>query len=66
MSNVVESARIFLALPMTAGGWLPCVPRGTSYPLEKGGDAMVTYDGLFAFCLVIIGIISLFFQAKKK
>ena len=27
---------------------------------------MLTYLELFQFCLVIIGIIGLFFQAKKK
>lgn len=27
---------------------------------------MITYSDLFQFCLVIIGIISLFIQAKKK
>ena len=32
---------------------------------SKGGDAMVTYEGLFSFCLVIIGIIALF-QGNKK
>lgn len=31
----------------------------------KGGDAMVTYEGLFQFCLVVIGIISLLHNRKK-
>lgn len=34
---------------------------------EKGGDAMqITYAELFQFCLVIIGVIGLCMQAKKK
>ena len=31
----------------------------------RGGDAMVTYEGLFQFCLVIIGIITLCVMPKK-
>ena len=27
---------------------------------------MLTYSELFQFCLVVIGILGLFFQAKKK
>ena len=34
---------------------------------EKGGDAMqITYAELFQFCPVIIGVIGLCMQAKKK
>jgi len=41
--------------------------RGTSAPSARGGEAMeITYSELFQFCLVIIGIIGLFIQAKKK
>ncbi len=29
---------------------------------QIGGDPMVTYEGLFAFCMVIIGVISLTIQ----
>ena len=42
----------------TAGG---CFPRS----FGKGVMRMVTYEALFAFCLVIIGIIALF-QGNKK
>nr|DAQ29847.1 MAG TPA: Putative Holin-like Toxin (Hol-Tox) [Caudoviricetes sp.] len=34
-------------------------------PDTGGGDAMVTYEALFSFCIVIISIIALF-QGKKK
>lgn len=36
-----------------------------SHFLWKEVTLMVTYEGLFAFCLVIIGVISLL-QNKKK
>ena len=40
---------------------------GLLAPSKRGGDAMqITYSELFQFCLVIIGIIGLFLQAKKK
>ena len=42
----------------TAGG---CFPRS----FGNGVMRMVTYEALFAFCLVIIGIIALF-QGNKK
>ena len=42
----------------TAGG---CFPRS----FGKGVMRMVTYEALFAFCLVIISIIALF-QGNKK
>ena len=38
---------------------------GGSVTLSEGGDAMVTYEGLFQFCLVIIGIITLCVMPKK-
>ena len=38
--------------------------RLTSYPRGEEVMQMVTYEGLFAFCMVIIGIISLL-QKKK-
>ena len=54
------------ALPATVGGW-PLHPGGDFLPPPKEGVMlMLTYSELFQFCLVIIGIIGLFFQAKKK
>ena len=42
-------------------------PEGTSFPLQREGVVlMLTYSELFQFCLVVIGIIGLFFQATKK
>ena len=35
-------------------------------PLQKGGGDMVTYEGLFAFCLVIIAVIQLVCQLHNK
>lgn len=34
-------------------------------PPERRAMLMVTYEGLFAFCLVIIGVIGLFRDTKK-
>ena len=43
------------------------VRSGSALSELGGGDAMqITYSDLFQFCLVIIGIISLCIQAKKK
>ncbi len=33
---------------------------------KKGGGAMITYPELFQFCILIVSIISLVIQAKKK
>ena len=45
----------------------PPSQEGTSCPLRREGVVlMLTYSELFQFCLVIIGIIGLFLQAKKK
>ena len=41
----------------TVGGW--------SLP-GRGVMLMVTYEGLFAFCLVIIGVIGLVIQIYKR
>ena len=35
-------------------------------PDSKGGDGMVTYADLFQYTLVLIGIVALVIQAKKK
>ena len=35
-------------------------------PDSKGGDDMVTYADLFQYTLVLIGIVALVIQAKKK
>ena len=34
--------------------------------LTEGGDAAVTYEGLFAFCLVLLGVAELIFQFYNK
>ena len=41
-------------------GPLEVIPKG------GGNMAVVTYDGLFQFALVIIGIVGLFLVYKKK
>ncbi len=54
------------ALPATVGGW-SLHPGGDFLPPpQEGVMLMLTYSELFQFCLVVIGIIGLFFQAKKK
>ena len=47
--------------PPDSGGnfFAPC-------PLWKGGDEMVTYAELFMFCTMVISLISLIIQIKKK
>lgn len=47
--------------PPDSGGnfFAPC-------PLWKGGDEMVTYTELFMFCTMVISLISLIIQIKKK
>ena len=57
----------FSAASNTVGGWL-LHPGGEllAPPKREGGDGMVTYAEFFTFCLVIIGIINLFLQIKKK
>ena len=35
--------------------------------LTRGGDAMnISFTELYQFCMIILGIVSLFIQAKKK
>ena len=60
-----------LALPklsfpgtLDAGNTVTTVRR-LATPHRKGVVRMVTYEGLFAFCMVIIGIVALF-QSNKK
>ena len=51
------------------GGYLPQrqgVKLLAPYPLWKGGDEMVTYTDLFMFCTMVISLISLIIQIKKK
>ncbi len=64
----VSCGILSMALPVAVGGW-PLHHGGASFfPLRKrrGGEAMVTYGELFAYSLVIIGILTLVFQIKKK
>ena len=51
------------ALPVTVGG--PSPSNGGLVP-RKGGIAMVTYSELFAYSLVIIGVVSLVLQFYKR
>ena len=52
------------------GGYLPPKIQGVKLlapcPLWKGGDEMVTYTELFMFCTMVISLISLIIQIKKK
>ena len=34
--------------------------------ITKGGLLMITYEGLFQFCLVIIGVIALIIRDNRK
>ena len=55
------------ALPVTVGGW-PSRQGAASCPLifGKGGCPMVTYSDLIQIGILIVGICSLFLQARKK
>ena len=61
-----------MALPNTVGGWLLYIFSGMYgggkllLLLRKGGAAMVTFSDLIQIGILDVGIISLFFQAKKK
>ena len=44
---------------------LQCPEKGAYMAPNKGGGSMVTYSELFQFCLVIIGVITLFFYKSK-
>lgn len=59
--------RMNAALPYTVGGWPLAFQGGSFLPpdLRKGGLPMSTSE-VFQLCMVIIGIIGLFFQANKK
>ena len=67
MHVVKKCGTLTVALPATVGGWT-LHPGGdfSPPPPQEGVMLMLTYSELFQFCLVIIGIIGLFFQAKKK
>ena len=39
---------------------------GSFCPLQERGVMLMTYSELFQFCIVIISIINLFIQIKKK
>lgn len=56
------------ARPYTVGGHIPSIPEGTSAPLQREGvmPMYVTYAELFSFCLVILGVIGVVLNAKKK
>lgn len=67
-----QGSRKGVVSPETAktvtGGQTPPIQEGASAPsvLRGGDDMQITYNELFQFCLVLIGIINLIFQAKKK
>ena len=54
-------------LPITVGGW-PLSRGQLLLPLvlRKGGCPMVTYSDLIQLGILIVGIIGLFVQIKKK
>ena len=58
---------IFSVLPDTVGG-CPNERRGDNFfaPSREGVSRMVTYEGLFAFCLVLLGVAELIFQFYNK
>ena len=56
-----------MVLPVTVGGW-PSLRGQLLLPpdLRKGGCPMVTYSDLIQLGILIVGIIGLFVQIKKK
>ncbi len=63
-----ESCIIFAGAALTVGGEAPPFPGGVLLAPLKGGvmHMEITLSELFQFCMVIIGIIGLVLQAKKK
>ena len=57
-------------LPETVGGYAPffqgVILLLPPVPARKGVVGMVTYDELFQFCLVLIGLAGLIIQTIKK
>ena len=49
----------------SARWWAAFLVRRLATPHRKGVALMVTYEGLFAFCMLIVSIIALF-QSNKK
>ena len=67
MHNLAKYGKICPGVAIYGRRWAPPSQEGTSCPLRREGVVlMLTYSELFQFCLVIIGIIGLFLQAKKK
>lgn len=61
-------AMLTMVLPITVGG-KPSLAGGSFFcplTLRKGGCPMVTYSELIQLGILIVGIIGLFIQAKKK
>ena len=50
---------------VTNGRWLVPHPNG-GLVSRKGGTAMVTYEELFAYSLVILGVVGLCYQIFKR
>lgn len=47
----------------------PFIPNGGTellFPPERRGMLMITYQELFQFCMLIVGIITLVYQLTKK
>ena len=69
---IVEACRIWYTLAKALsrnGRRLPLTYVKGYYffsPLQKGGGSMVTYEGLFAFCLVLIAVVQLTIQLTNK
>lgn len=56
-----------LPVDIAVGGWPSEKGVDTSLPpCREGVIPLVTYDELFQFCLVILGVISLVIQITKK
>ena len=63
---VVRYDILYTALPITVGG---CPSAGGLLTLQserREGCLMVTYEALFAYTMVIIGVVSLVIQITKK
>ena len=67
LHNLAKYGKIYPGVEIYGRRLAPPSQEGTSCPLRREGVVlMLTYSELFQFCLVIIGIIGLFLQAKKK
>ena len=66
--NLTESAKNSIIKPYTAGAGALAVLSGRFFPDPHGEGVvhMVTYEALFAYTVVLIGIIDLVYRISKR